>query len=1185
MSFDRVPDSEPIPGYRLIEPLGSGGFGEVWKCEAPGGLFKAIKFVYGNLNSLDADGVRAEQELHALQRVKEVRHPFVLSLDRIEIVLGELVIVMELADKSLHDAYVECQNAGLVGIPRDSLLRYLRDASEALDHMIEKHGLLHLDIKPRNLFLISDRVKVADFGLVKHLERQGASGILGGVTPLYAPPETINNKITPFSDQYSLAIVYMELLTGQRPFTGKNARQLALQHLNEEPELRALPEAERPIIARALAKDPTKRWPSCLAMLRAIYNARSPRPEVLTIESVTVGGDRPKTMADTMEDMLLDHPEGSPGPMLAPAAPMVARTPAPASDVLEEIEVSQLGITVAQPQTGALRPTIVVGVGHFGRRVLLEMRCRFLDRFGDLSRIPLVKFLYVDSDADSVRAAPRGAPEVALPSQSVFHLGLQPVANYRRRMLDALNEWLPREKLYSIPRSLQTQGCRALGRLAFSDNHMRFAARLRRDLQQATHPDAIYQSVSQTGLALRENQPRVYVIAAAGGGGSGLLCDLGYEVRRLLAQLRFQDAEVIAFLLCGAPGDPATPRQEAANIYATLTELNHFSDEGIRFTAQYGADGPQINEQGKPYHGVYLLPLAHRTPEALRDAVAHLGSYVFHDVTTPLGIRLDRTRHARPPEGSTAFRGFGTYAVWFPRGLLLRLAARRFCTQLFNDWQASGEPTAPLAVDAAYLRAVEDPDLKIEALSARIEYGARLPQEGTPGEALATLLAQMEEQSHESLAQDDPGGWARQTTAKMQEWVGAPITGDGDSGWRKSRLGRALGASTQQLAHEWDERLSKAAFGLAEDHGKRLAAAEAFLRHLIRFCAEAVVTPRAQLEQQSRRTENASNQLASAIESCIAGPGFSFFGGRSRRLLRTFLECLGVFARQRLAEEVAGAGIQFFLLLHGKLEERLREINFCRQRLRHLQEALEAPPEDAETLATGRFRLETTPGHTPPPSTENYWETIRQSNTVRVVLPEGERDLEVAAERFVRDLTVEQRIQLDQTLQERVLTPLGGLHRVCVGSGDLLRNLAAPLLEAAADCLGAYLPITDVAEVELSMSDRGDLTGRLSDHHRHAEPMVVGGDPKNQQSFLLVPASDAGKGLGEQAKQAIPGLHLVRVPGQADLMFCREQGFLSVDDLQQLLRHCRNAYRELAAVPQSSPHARFDITDWVPLDP
>jgi len=1183
MSFDRVPDAEPIPGYRLIEPLGSGGFGEVWKCEAPGGLFKAIKFVYGNLNSLDAEGVRAEQELHALNRVKEVRHPFVLSMDRIEIVAGELVIVMELADKSMHDSYVECQNAGLVGIPRDSLLRYCRDASEALDHMIEKHGLLHLDIKPRNLFLISDRVKVADFGLVKHLERQGASGILGGVTPLYAPPETINNKITPFSDQYSLAIVYQELLTGQRPFNGKNARQLAMQHLNEEPELRGLPEAERAVIARALSKDPNKRWPNCLSMVRALYNARSPRPEVVQVESATAAGQRPKTMADTMEDMLLENPEGGGAPSLLDRP----SRPSPADHGLEEIEVSQLGITIAQPQTGALRPTLILGIGHFGRRALLELRCRFLDRFGDLSKVPMVRFLYLDPDAESVRSATRGAPEVALSNAIVYHMALQPASNYRRRMLDSLSEWLPREKLYSIPRSLQTQGSRALGRLAFSDNHMRFATRLKRDLQQATHPDSIYQSVSQTGLALRENQPRIYVIAAAGGGSSGMLPDLGFELRRVLQQMRYQDAEVVALLLCGAPTDPATPKQEQANIYATLTELNHFSDPGIRFTAQYGPDSPQVSEQGKPFHCVYLMPLAHRTPEALRDAIAHLGSYIFHDVTTPLGLRLDRSRHARAPEGATLFRSFGTYAVWFPRGLLLRLAARRICEQLLKDWQGIGEPTSPGTVEAAYQRAIDDPDLKIEALCARIEYSAKLPQEGTPGEALTGLLTRLDEQAQQSVAQDDPGGWARQTLGKMQDWVGGSGN-DGDNGWKRSRLGRALATATQQVAQEWDERLAKVAFELMEDHGRRLAAAELAFQKLIRFCEEATQAPRSRLEQQARRTEQAYNNLALALENCLAGPGFSFFGGKSRRLLRTFLDCLGAFARQRLAEEVAAAGIQFYALLHARLEERIREISFCRQRLRHLEETLEAGPMDNDAMASsGRFGLDMTPGTTPVPSAENYWETIRQSDTVRVVLPEGDGDLEVAAERFLRGLSVEQRIQLDQALQERVLTPLGGLHHICVSSGDLLRGLAGPLTEGAAECLGALLPVTDVAEVEISAAaaEQGDITARAKDHYANAAPLVAGTDEKNQQSFLLVPASDPGKSLGDQAKAAIPGLHLVRVPGQTDLMFCREQGFLSPDDLQRMLKNCRPAYKDSANLPNVSPHARFDITDWVPLDP
>ena len=276
MNWLREPDGEPIPGYKLVEPIGTGGFGEVWRCIAPGGIHKAIKFVYGNLNSLDGDDARAEQEMKALERVKQVRHPFVLSIERIEDVGGELVIVMELADKNLHDTLVEYQQSGRPGIPRDILLGFLDNAAVGLDHLIEKHNLQHLDVKPRNLFVTSDFVKVADFGLVKQLERSSSSGLMGGVTPIYAAPETFSNKISKHSDQYSLAIVYVELLTGMRPFTGKNIRQLALQHMTEEPDLSMLPEADRPVIARALAKNPDERFPSVTSFIRSLQGgARS----------------------------------------------------------------------------------------------------------------------------------------------------------------------------------------------------------------------------------------------------------------------------------------------------------------------------------------------------------------------------------------------------------------------------------------------------------------------------------------------------------------------------------------------------------------------------------------------------------------------------------------------------------------------------------------------------------------------------------------------------------------------------------------------------------------------------------------------------------------------------------------------------------------------------------------------
>ncbi|MGH7224536.1 MAG: serine/threonine-protein kinase, partial [Gemmataceae bacterium] len=217
----REPGSQPIPGYRLLEPLGKGGFGEVWKCEAPGGLDKAIKFVPfpEELNS------PANQERQALDLVKAIRHPYILSLERVEIVDSVLVIVMELADKSLYQLLGDYQARNQPGIPREELLGYLLETAEALDWMNFGHGLQHLDIKPHNLFLVSNHVKVADFGLVDRptdLEKTHPTQRQGGITPLYAAPELLRGTVSRRCDQYSLAIVYQQLLTGTVPFWCQN---------------------------------------------------------------------------------------------------------------------------------------------------------------------------------------------------------------------------------------------------------------------------------------------------------------------------------------------------------------------------------------------------------------------------------------------------------------------------------------------------------------------------------------------------------------------------------------------------------------------------------------------------------------------------------------------------------------------------------------------------------------------------------------------------------------------------------------------------------------------------------------------------------------------------------------------------------------------------------------------------
>ena len=312
---------EPIPGYRLLERLGSGGFGEVWKCVAPGGLFKAVKFLAGDPRT---GGSLAAQELEAVQRIKSIRHPYLLSLERVEVVDGVLMLVMELADRNLQSVLFDYQNRGRPGVPRPQLLGFLSEAAEALDVINFEFGLQHLDVKPHNLFVVSNHVKVADFGLVHRLPAADnpSARRRGGATPLYASPETLQGSLSRHSDQYSLAIVYQQLLTGTVPYWSANPYQLLLKHLSGKPDLAALPPSDQPLVARALAKAPEERFASCTEFVRALVEvsdlASGVRPVLpilppavpLPAPRAALPGDRtvPSHVADLPRVTLADPP-------------------------------------------------------------------------------------------------------------------------------------------------------------------------------------------------------------------------------------------------------------------------------------------------------------------------------------------------------------------------------------------------------------------------------------------------------------------------------------------------------------------------------------------------------------------------------------------------------------------------------------------------------------------------------------------------------------------------------------------------------------------------------------------------------------------------------------------------------------------------------------------------------------
>ncbi len=280
-----------LADHEFVACVERGPLGEVWKVRTPEGKLRLAHHLHGTESGGGGD--------EWLGRLLSLSHPLLPALDVGRGSSGCVVLLADAPDRSLNDWFRECRSWNLPGVPRSDLVRFLKPVAHALDELYERHRLQHLGLHPGSLQLKKNKPRIDGFGLVPLL------GLPSGrpprtLNPNYCAPELLDGRVTPGCDQYSLALICAEMLTGVHPLHGIGGRRPAGAGRYERPELGLLASADREVVARALDPDAQQRFGNCARFVAALEASLAPeesgvnrRPELLPPLLVASPGPAP----------------------------------------------------------------------------------------------------------------------------------------------------------------------------------------------------------------------------------------------------------------------------------------------------------------------------------------------------------------------------------------------------------------------------------------------------------------------------------------------------------------------------------------------------------------------------------------------------------------------------------------------------------------------------------------------------------------------------------------------------------------------------------------------------------------------------------------------------------------------------------------------------------------------------
>jgi tetratricopeptide (TPR) repeat protein/predicted Ser/Thr protein kinase len=236
-----------------------------------------------------------------------------------------------------------------VPLAKERIRQILREAAAALDYAHRK-GIVHRDIKPANIMLEeNETVKICDFGIAKGftgLSSITQAGMVMG-TPQYMPPEQIQgNAVDARADQYSLAVIAFQALTGRRPFEADSIQTLFYRILTEPPEAAhklnpTLPPAVAGAFGKALAKEPANRYATCGEFVAELLKACDTHPDWRPAPHKGLAGSDPSPTRSAQLAPPAVAPEPPPAPSPPAAEPAVAPS-APAARKRQTLRVASI---------------------------------------------------------------------------------------------------------------------------------------------------------------------------------------------------------------------------------------------------------------------------------------------------------------------------------------------------------------------------------------------------------------------------------------------------------------------------------------------------------------------------------------------------------------------------------------------------------------------------------------------------------------------------------------------------------------------------------------------------------------------------------------------------------------------------------------------------------------------------